>query len=102
MLALCSTAGVDQMRNRAVQVAAIMVLGLGCGHESAATQQVRSAAAVDLECEESQIEFVEDAPMEKRVSGCGRTLTYMYKCNPASGGGQDCRWKPVRSEHNEL
>ncbi|MEO1227230.1 MAG: hypothetical protein AAFX92_23705, partial [Pseudomonadota bacterium] len=41
------------------------------------------------------IEFIEDEPMEKRVSGCGRTLTYMYKCNPASSGGQSCRWKPV-------
>jgi hypothetical protein len=90
------------MLKRAVQVAAIMVLGFGCGHESAATQQVRSAAAIDLECEAAMIEFVEDKPMEKRVTGCGRTLTYMYKCNSADGGGQDCRWKPVRNEHNKL
>jgi hypothetical protein len=73
----------------------------GCGHESAATQQVRSAAAVDLSCDESVIEFVEDAPMEKRVTGCGRTLTYMYKCNPTAGGGQDCRWKAVPDERDE-
>jgi hypothetical protein len=90
------------MLSRAVQIAAFMVLGLGCGHESAATQQVRSAAAVDLECEASLIEFVADEPMEKRVSGCGRTLTYMYKCNPTASGGKDCRWKPVRNEHNKL
>lgn len=70
----------------------------GCGHESAATQQVMSAAAVDLSCDKSALEFVEDAPMQKRVSGCGRTLTYMYKCNAASGGGQDCRWKAVPTE----
>lgn len=72
-----------------------LVIAMGCGHESAATQQVRSAAAVDLSCDESVIEFVEDTPMEKRVTGCGRTLTYMYKCNPSAGGGQDCRWKAV-------
>jgi len=68
---------------------------VGCGHESAATQRVRSAAAADLDCDASVIEIVDDAPMEKRVEGCGRELTYMYKCNPSSGGGQDCRWKPV-------
>ncbi len=73
----------------------LLVFWTGCGHENAATQQVRSAAAVDLSCDESVIEIVEDTPMEKRVSGCGRTLTYMYKCNPTVGGGQDCRWKAV-------
>jgi hypothetical protein len=40
--------------------------------------------------------------MVKRVSGCGRTLTYMSKCNPTAGGGQDCRWKPVRDDSNKL
>ncbi|MGB5809663.1 MAG: hypothetical protein WBG86_03980 [Polyangiales bacterium] len=67
----------------------------GCGHESAATQQIMNAAAVDLSCDQSVLEFVEDKPMEKRVSGCGRALTYMYQCNPASGGGQTCKWKAV-------
>ena len=90
------------MTNQSVGVAALLALALGCGHESAATQEIRNAAAVDLECEASLIEFVDDKPMEKRVSGCGRTLTYMYRCNPAAGGNQDCRWKPVRSEHNLL
>lgn len=90
------------MLSRAVLVATITLPGLGCGHESAATQQVRSAASVDLECDASTIEFVEDDPMEKRVTGCGRTLTYMYKCNPAAGGGKDCRWKPVRNDNNKL
>ncbi len=90
------------MLNRVVYVAAIAALGCGCGHESAATQQIRSAASVDLECDASMIQFVDDSPMEKRVTGCGRTLTYMYKCNPASGGGQSCRWKPVRNDSNKL
>ncbi|MBW1760551.1 MAG: hypothetical protein JRG67_08235 [Deltaproteobacteria bacterium] len=96
------------MPKKVVQVAAIMALSLvglldlGCGHESAATQQVRSAAAVDLDCDASMIEFVGDEPMVKRVSGCGRTLTYMSKCNAAAGGGQTCSWKPVRDESNKL
>ena len=103
--ALCSAPGVQPMPKKVVQVAAIMalsLLGLGCGHESAATQQVRSAAAVDLDCDASMIEFVDDQAMVKRVSGCGRTLTYMSKCNPTAGGGQDCRWKPVRDDRNKL
>ncbi len=93
------------MPNKVVQVAAIMVLSLlalGCGHESAATQQVRSAASVDLDCDASMIEFVGDEPTVKRVSGCGRTLTYMSKCNATAGGGQDCRWKAVRDPSNDL
>lgn len=92
------------MSNKVVQLAAVLVLLLsqGCGHESAATQQVRTAAAVDLNCDASVIEFVDDEAMVKRVSGCGRTLTYMSKCNATSGGGQDCRWKAVRDDSNDL
>lgn len=78
------------------------VLLWGCGHESAATQQVRNAASIDLECEPSMIELSEDGPMVRRASGCGRTLTYMYQCNASPGGGQDCRWKPVRDDTNKL
>lgn len=90
------------MLNRVVYVAAIAALGWGCGHESAATQQVRSAASVDLECDASMIELVDDEPMAKRVTGCGRTLTYMYQCNTEVGGGQSCRWRPVRDDSNKL
>lgn len=95
-------AGVEHMPKKVVQVAAVVALSLGCGHESAATQQIRSAASVDLDCDPSMIEFVVDDPMQKRVSGCGRTLTYMNKCNPTAGGGQECRWKPVRDDSNKL
>ena len=90
------------MQNQLPILLAIAALLLGCGHESAATQQVRSAAAVDLECAEGSIELVDDQPMEKRVSGCGRTLTYMYKCTADPGGGQSCRWRPVRDDRNQL
>ncbi|KPK17773.1 MAG: hypothetical protein AMJ62_00535 [Myxococcales bacterium SG8_38] len=87
---------------RAFEIAAATLLVLGCGHESAATQQIRTAAAVDLDCDESVIELADDGPMVKRASGCGRTLTYMYRCNPTAGGGQDCRWRPVRDDRNKL
>ena len=90
------------MRNVVVYGSTMLVLILGCGRESAATQEIRSAASVDLECEASLVEFVEDEPMVKRVSGCGRTLTYMYKCHATVGGGQSCRWKPVRDDANKL
>ncbi len=75
--------------------AALLFTVWGCGHQSAAEQQVRSAAAVDLDCEESVIEIIDNQPMLKRVSGCGKTLSYMNKCNPAAGGGQSCRWRAV-------
>jgi len=94
--------GLEPMPKATFYFVTFFVLGMGCGHESAATQQIRNAAAVDLECDASVIEFVKDDPMEKQVSGCGRTLTYMYKCNPADGGGQECRWKPVRNDANKL
>ncbi len=94
--------GIQPMSNKAVFVAFVAALVVGCGHESAATQQVRSAASVDLECDASMIEIVQDEPMQKRVTGCGRTLTYMYKCTPTAGGGQSCRWKPVRNDANKL
>jgi hypothetical protein len=90
------------MPNQIFRVAAIAVLSFGCGHESAATQEIRNAATVDLDCEPSSIEFVEDKPMQKRVSGCGRTLTYMSKCKATAGGGQECSWKPVRDDSNKL
>ncbi len=90
------------MSNPILHLVLLLMLAWGCGHESAATQQVRSAAELDLECDASVIEFVEDAPMEKRVTGCGRTLTYMYRCSPTAGGGQECRWKPVRNDANKL
>jgi hypothetical protein len=83
-------------------LAAVAVFVVGCGHESAAIQEVRSAAAVDLECDPSMIELVVDKPMLKRVTGCGRTLTYMYECVAQSGGGQSCRWKAVRDPSNQL
>jgi len=90
------------MPKKAIQFAAILWLSSGCGHESATTQQVRSAAAVDLDCEASMIEFVDDKPMMKRVSGCGRTLTYMHRCIAVAGGGQSCHWMPVRDPSNKL
>ena len=90
------------MSKRALLGLAAAAIVCGCGHESAAIQEVRSAAAMDLQCEPSMIELVDDRPMRKRVTGCGRTLTYMNTCVPEPGGGQSCRWKAVRDPSNEL
>jgi hypothetical protein len=98
-LAICFKRGGEM--TKLVGAAGLLALLLACGRESAATQQIRSAAAVDLDCDESQIELVYDEPMVKRASGCGRTLTYMYKCG-TSNGRQQCRWKPVRDPLNKL
>jgi hypothetical protein len=99
-----SRVGVEAMSSRAIPCAAVVALlsSFGCGHESAATQQVRSAASVDLECEASAIELDENKPMQVRATGCGRALTYMYQCSVTAGGGSDCRWKPVRDDSNKL
>lgn len=98
---LCFEVG-GRMSERALVLLAAATFAVGCGHESAAIQEVRTAAAVDLECESSMIEFVDDQPMRKRVTGCGRTLTYMYRCVAEAGGGQTCRWKAVRDPSNQL
>ena len=69
--ALCFVAwGSKQMLNKVVPITAVIALGLlplllpGCGHESAATQQVRSAAAVDLE-----LRCVDDRVRRRRGHG---------------------------------
>ena len=87
---------------QALVLGACLAMSVGCGRESAATQQVRSAASVDLDCDPSMIEFVGDKPMEKQVTGCGRTLTYMHKCNATAGGGTQCEWRPVMKDSNRL
>lgn len=95
------------MIKETILICALGVCVAGCGHDSARTQQVRSAAAIDLRCEESAIELVEEEPMRVRVEGCGETMTYMYRCRAVSryGGSygesarqaavQECRWAPV-------
>ena len=99
---LLSVLGLVVLAGPVVLAGLVVLAGPGCGHEPAATQEVRSAASVDLDCDPSMIEFVGDEPTVKRVSGCGRSLTYMSKCNATAGGGQDCRWKAVRDDSNDL
>ncbi len=67
----------------------------GCG-ETAASLQVRSAAAADLDCDESAVVVADDRPYEKRVEGCGRSLTYVRYCgnaDPEDGAWAGrCEW----------
>lgn len=79
----------SSMRSSITLFLSFALLCIGCA-DNAATQQVRSAASVDLGCHESSIEFLEDQPLEKTVRGCGRELTYVRQCGGASTGS--CRW----------
>ena len=100
------------MMRHTVALMAFITLLAGCGNDSAAKQQVRSAASYDLSCDEAQIEFIEEEPTQIRVQGCGRTMTYMKRCKSTSRGGgayggsatpgatQECRWRAVPDERD--
>ena len=68
---------------------------MGCA-ETAASAEVRSAAAVDLDCDETAVAIVDSSPGEKTVEGCGRSLVYTRSCGsaPASAGAWAgrCQW----------
>lgn len=49
--------------------------------------QVRTAAAADLNCHQSAIEFVDDRPLEKHVRGCGQELIYSRVCGGSGPRG---------------
>ena len=95
------------MLKNIVVIASLIVPAYGCGHESAAKQQIRTDAAVDLSCTEPEIEFIEEEPTRIRVEGCGQQMTYMYRCKIVSTQGgaygerttlegvQQCRWAAV-------
>ena len=76
-------------------VLSFLTLAAGCA-ETAANAEVRSAAAVDLDCDESAVAIVDSSPGEKRVEGCGRSLVYTRSCGsaPASAGAWAgrCQW----------
>ena len=78
---------------------ALLLVVLGACADNAATQQVRSAASVDMGCHESSIEFVQDAPLEKTVRGCGQELTYMRQCGGRATGS--CRWQAFRVDNSK-
>ena len=70
--------------------------------ETAASAEVRSAAAADLQCDESAVAIVDNSPGRKRVEGCGRSLTYVRSCGsaPPSAGAWAgrCQWSPYPDE----
>ncbi|MEZ4286742.1 MAG: hypothetical protein R3A47_01050 [Polyangiales bacterium] len=86
---------------------------LGCGRESSAVMQVKSAASSDLACGEDKVTIVDDRPTLKRVEGCGRARTYMYRCRAVSHQGglygenttvaavQECLWAPVEDKRDK-
>ena len=82
--------------------AAALLLTFGCA-ESAASTDVRTAAAVDLECDESEIKLDERRPRQTVATGCGREQIYRYKCTSAPEGDRDrkeCEWVPIADPGN--
>ena len=68
--------------------------------ESAASQEVRTAAAVDLDCDPSEIELNEARPRQTIASGCGKEQFYRYKCFGAKSDKKDCKWVPIANPGN--
>jgi hypothetical protein len=85
-------------------VTVLFLLAVGCA-ETAADLQVKHAASEDLECDVSALQIVENRPYQKRVEGCGRTVTYVRSC-PASSPSTSawasrCQWLPSVEEPEE-
>lgn len=82
------------------RVLVALVLGFGasaCG-ASSAEQQVRSAASADIGCNDAALEIVSDKPLEKTVTGCGQTITYVKRCGGKASTG-NCWWMVYPAEH---
>jgi hypothetical protein len=77
------------------------LLASGCGHQATtASQDVRSAAAVDLDCDPSEIKLDERRPQQTIASGCGKEQIYRYKCFGAKSDKKDCKWVPIADPGN--
>ena len=81
----------------------IVVLTLtGCA-ESTASREVRTAAAVDLDCDPSEIKLDEARPRQTIATGCGRKQIYRYRCTTPEEGDRDrkeCAWVPIADPGN--
>jgi len=88
------------MPRRLLPLLPVLLIALGCGHESAASKDVRSAAAVDLDCDPSEIKLDERRPQQTVATGCGKQQIYVYKCFGAKTDKKDCKWVPVADPGN--
>lgn len=87
------------MLRQSLFVLVALPLAIGCA-ESAANQEVRTAAAVDLDCDPSQIKLDEARPRQTVASGCGKEQIYRYKCFNAKSDRKDCKWVPIADPGN--
>ena len=87
-------------RLRLAGILGASILALACGHESAASKDVRNAAAVDLECDPGDIKLDERRPQQTIASGCGKEQIYVYKCFGATSDKKTCKWVPVADPGN--
>ena len=86
-------------RFAAIVAAALLTWGCG-GHESAASRDVRNAAAVDLDCDPSTIKLDERRPRQTIASGCDKEQIYRYKCFGSKSDKKDCKWVPIEDPGN--
>lgn len=63
------------------------ILVLGCG---ATEDQLRTRAAFDMHCKESELRIVEIDDRTKGVQGCDQQGTYVESCTNANR--TDCTW----------
>ena len=83
-------------------ILAAALLAFGCGHQQATTasQDVRNAAAVDLDCDPSEIKLDEARPRQTIASGCGKEQIYRYRCYGSKSDKKDCKWVPMDDPGN--
>ncbi|MFO0612640.1 MAG: hypothetical protein U0414_08640 [Polyangiaceae bacterium] len=85
---------VGRVKSVALTAGAALALlggGVGCG---ATAEQLRTRAAFDLQCTQTQLEVVELDSRTRGVRGCGQQATYIESCKACANGQPycDCTW----------
>ena len=101
--ALGPTVGYDRVSMSLRLTLLLVVVSLAGCAESAASHEVRTAAAVDLDCDPSEIKLDEARPRQTIATGCGRKQIYRYRCTTPKEGDRDrkeCAWVPMADPGN--
>jgi hypothetical protein len=68
----------------------VLVALCGCG---ASEEQLRTRAAFDLHCDQSELKLTEIDSRTMGVNGCGQQVTYVESCDgPPGSMARDCTW----------
>ena len=72
---------------------ALLSLSASCA-TNATVAQLKTRAAFDLQCAETNLEVVPLDPRTNGVRGCGHQATYVEQCKPCANGyvGCECTW----------